>query len=74
MKLFKTKFDINKVKCECGGVHKPRRNYRYHGWYDLTKGKGEKRNYIAYCCYSHYFDGKFYTCEEWEKWVNEDID
>jgi DNA-directed RNA polymerase subunit RPC12/RpoP len=53
---------MDKVECkECGKE-----------MYDLTHGRGEKRNYICHRCGAHLWDGKWYTLEEWEAYVNEE--
>lgn len=39
---------------------------------DLTGGLGTSRNYYCIDCKAHWYDGKWYTKEEWEKWINEE--
>ena len=36
---------------------------------DLTKGKGEHRNWWCPVCLTHWFKGKEYNPDEWDAWL-----
>lgn len=40
---------------------------------DLTHGQGEVRNFYCGNCGSHFYKGKFYSREEWEKWIEQGV-
>jgi hypothetical protein len=39
---------------------------------DLTKGKGEHRNWFCPDCRTHWFKGKEYNPDQWDKWLEEE--
>jgi hypothetical protein len=38
---------------------------------DLTKGKGEIRNYYCPNCRAHFYKGKWWTWQDWDRYVEE---
>lgn len=40
---------------------------------DLTKGKGEHRNWYCHGCKGHYWKGVWYSQKEWDKWLEEEV-
>ena len=51
---------INVLSCAC------------HSTTDLSHGLGEDRHYFCNSCRSHYYKGREWTKEEWEKEYEED--
>lgn len=41
---------------------------------DLTKGKGEHRNWYCYDCKAHCWKSVWYTQKEWDAWLDEPED
>lgn len=43
----------------------------HRGKTDLTKGKGETRNYYCPRCQCHWYLGKFWTKTQWDEYVED---
>ena len=42
--------------------------------YDISQGKGDKRNYICWACDAHYFNGAWYPKDMWNSWMSCDCE